>query len=149
MRAYRRETCSDVDASPYGVQRMIPLNERRTEGTIDMTESASPYDMGPIGMSADADVSEGAMHAVTGAYDLDGDGKIDMISYDRDGDGRTDKVVFDRDGDGVADHIGLDRDGDGELEFLGTDRGQDGDIDTVETDTDGDGHTDTVMHSAE
>ena len=118
------------------------------KGDLSMSDDASKYDLGPMGMNFE-DVDKGAMHPVVAAYDRDGDGKVDMIAYDLNGDGQADKIVIDEDGDGVANQVMLDRDFDGRMDFIGIDRDQDGDIDTASTDTDGDGFFETVMHSAE
>ena len=58
------------------------------------------YTLGNMGMSPEEAASGEQIHTVVGAYDQDGDGRVDTIAYDRDGDGVADKVVFDTDGDG-------------------------------------------------
>jgi hypothetical protein len=124
---------------------VIPGSWRRMAMVYDMTEVPNPYELGEMGMSADQAPTEG----VVGAYDRDGDGRVDMIAYDTDGDGVADKVVLDTDGDGVADTLMLDRDKDGRVDFVGVDHNADGDLDVAATDTDRDGSLDTVRYSAE
>jgi hypothetical protein len=118
---------------------------RRLTMVDAMTESPNPYELGEMGMTPEDAPTTG----VVGAYDRDGDGRVDMIAYDTNGDGEADKIVLDTDGDGVADTLMLDRDKDGRVDFVGVDHNADGDLDVAATDTDRDGTLDTVRHSAE
>ena len=126
-----------------GVDRRGPW--RRMTMVDAMTEVPNQYELGEMGMSPEEAPSEG----VVGAYDRDGDGRVDMIAYDQNGDGVADKIVLDSDGDGVADTLMLDRDRDGRIDFVGVDNNADGDLDVAATDTDRDGTLDTVRRSAE
>lgn len=125
---------------------MVDADATVSESEASMTDP-NTYTFGEMGMSVD-EAQSGQIHEVVGAYDRDGDGRVDMIAYDRDGDGVADKIVIDTDGDGVADSITLDRDFDGRVDFAGVDHDGDGYVDVAATDTDGDGTLDTVRGSA-
>ena len=129
-------------------QRTAGFALAHTPEGVPMSEAPNQYTLGEMGMTPEEATSTEQIHDVVGAYDRDGDGRVDTIAYDRDGDGVVDKVVFDTDGDGVADSIALDRDFDGRVDFAGVDHDGDGYVDTAATDTDGDGTLDTIRGSA-
>ena len=67
-----------------------------------MTEVPDKYSLGEMGMTEAEALSTPQIHNVVGAYDTDGDGRVDTIAYDRDGDGVADKDDACPDQPGVA-----------------------------------------------
>lgn len=76
--------------------------------------------------------------------DLDGDGIPDAIGFDLDLDGKLDLINYDFNHDGVVDAVGKDTIGDGRIDTVYYDFNHDGIVDAVGHDTLGDGIIDTI-----
>ena len=82
------------------------------------------YEPVPIDMDGDT-IADGW------GYDLDGDGKFEMIQYDFNHDGTVDAMMMDTNGDGIPDTIYYDFDGDGLADATLCDTTGDGLMDTL------------------
>ncbi|GGM46934.1 hypothetical protein ACFFX1_18940 [Dactylosporangium sucinum] len=82
-------------------------------------------------------------------YDLNGDGRVDMVSADTDHDGKADAWQYDLDNDGIIDMTGYDVDGDGSIDLKEYDRNADGLVDEAVVDMDHDNRPQVVVQDTD
>ena len=129
----------DLDADGDGIPDSTEGHDANGDGMPDVMVPATPSDMDGDGLDDAYDPDDGGVAAPV--PDHDGDSAPDFLDGDSDDDGLPDHLeAFDLDGDGRQDVLpsGADTDGDGLDDAFDADQGGSG---FAPSDADGDGHT--------